>query len=134
MTRKIFDATVITLGVMCFIIGFVIELFNFNIESCWFITAVLFSVILIFFPRSISRVNRHKNSILLNILIVLNSLLLFSCCLFLMANLIYFALFGVKLMQEYQAVVYPLILLICLLESYIDFILKEKFKKNPDNC
>ena len=132
MTKKIFDYTLIVLGALCFLIGFVIELFDFNIESCYFISAMLFAVLLVFFPKSILRINKKKFNIWFNALIFLTSFVLLFACVFLMLNLVYFAAAGVKLIPDYQAIMYPTILLFCLMESYIDFVYHEKYKKQLD--
>lgn len=133
MTSKIFNISIMLLGALCFVFSFFIELFNINLPSGWFMSAVLLSVVLLFFPRSILRVNKYKKtSKLLKTLIILNSLILLFLCAFLMANLIYFALYGLKLISYYQGIIYPVILIYCLLESYIDFNIHEKFKKNTD--
>lgn len=132
MTKKIFDYTLIALGALCFLIGFVVELFHFNIESCWLIAAMLLSVLLVFFPKSILRVNKKKYNFWFNALIVLASVVLLFVCVFLMLNLIYFAVSGTKLIPDYQGYMYPAILLFCLMESYIDFVCHEKYKKHLD--
>ncbi len=132
MIGKIFNGTVLTLGVCCFIVAFVIELFNFNMQSCWLFAGVILSVIILFYPRLLKHMKR-KYSFWFNAYIFFNAFLFLALCLFLMANLIYFAVKGVKIMEGYQLIIYPLILVFCLGETYIDFIRKEKFKRNPDD-
>ncbi len=129
---KVVNGVAITIGILSFVAGFFIELCNFNLQSCWMFAVAIFAVAVVFYPRSVKRISK-KYSFWFNTLVFCNALMLLVLCGFLMANLIYFALYGFKLMEGYQLILYPLILVFCLVETYIDYIIKEKFKHHLDN-
>lgn len=130
--RKVVDGVAIAVGICCFVIAFIIELFDFNLQSCWLFATSIFCIIVVFYPRAVCRIKR-KYSHGFNFLIFANAFLLLALCVFLISNLIYFALKGYKFMEGYQIVVYPAILIFCLVETYIDYIINEKFKRASNN-
>lgn len=132
MFRKIYYTTFICLGCLCFVGGFVMELLHFNIESCWIVASTILCFIFAFVPKAISRINTYKYSRWLNFLIVFSAVFLILLGAFLMANLIYFAIHGVKFWEDYASVMYPSIIAYCLLESYIDYMRFEKYKNSDD--
>lgn len=132
MFKKIYYTTFITLGCLCFVGGFVAELLHFNIESCWIVASTILCFIFAFAPKAISRINRYKYSKWLNFVIVFSGVYLIALGAFLMANLIYFAIWGSKLWEGYASVMYPAIIIYALLESYIDYMRFEKYKRSDD--
>ena len=49
-----------------------------------------------------------------------------------MANLLYFAIWGTKLWEGYTAIMYPGIIVYCLMECYIDYNRYERYKNSDD--
>lgn len=132
MFRKIYYTTFIVLGCLCFVSGFVLELLKFNIESCWIVASTILCFVFAFAPKAITRVNTLKYSKWLNFVIVFNGVFLILLGAFLMANLIYFAIWNTKLWEGYTSVMYPSIIVFCLIECYIDYMRFEKYKQNDD--
>ena len=132
MGKKLYYIIFITLGCGFLISGFVIELLKFNIESCWVIAATILCFILAFVPISIKRINKRKYSKLINFLIVFSAVYLIAFGAFLMANLLYFAIWQTKLWDDYTSIMYPGIIIYVLLECYIDYYRYEKYKNSED--
>lgn len=132
MGKKLYYIIFITLGIGFFVSGFVIEILDFNIESCWVIAATILCFVFAFVPISIKRINKRRYSKFLNFIIVFSAVYLIAFGAFIMANLLYFAIWGAKLWDGYTAVMYPGIIIYCLLECYIDYNRYERYKNSED--
>lgn len=113
--------------VMLFVLGIATEFMGYNNLSCWLISSMLLLVFIIFVPK-LARRFRKKNTKFVNFLNFCALLFFTFTVAFLMANMLYYAIWGSKLWANYLIVVYPSILIYLLIESYISFIVKEKYK------
>ena len=116
---------------LCFILGIVAELMGFNKLSCWLIAILLLVVFIMFFPKLAKRFKK-KNTKFVNFLNFCAIIFFSFIVIYLMASMLYFGIWGKKFWNSYEIVIYPSILIYLLIESYLSFILKEKYKYSEE--
>lgn len=113
--------------VIFFILGIATELMGYNNLSCWLISLMLLFVFIIFVPKLFRRFKK-KNTKFINFLNFCALIFFTFIIAFLMANMLFFAIWGHMFWSNYLIVVYPSVLIYLLIEAYISFIVKEKYK------
>ena len=116
---------------LLFVLGIATELMGYNYLSCWLISLMLLCIFLVFFPKLVRRFKK-KNTKFTNFLNFCAILFFSFIVVYLMASLLYFAIWGRKFWDRYEIVIYPAILIYLLIESYLSFIIKEKYKYHDE--
>ena len=111
----------------CFVLAVVAELLHFNILSCVLAVALLAFVFWLVLPKLIKRFKK-KQGAFINFLNFVALILFAFDIVFLMAVIIYFLVWGRKFWDNYSIVLYAGVLLYLLVESYLSFIYREKYK------
>ncbi len=125
------EGLLIFASVVSFVLGITAELIGFHVISCWIIVAMLFFVLLLVLPKLFRRF-KHKNKKWVNFLNLMAIILFSFCVIYLMASLIYYAIWGVKFWDMYEVVLYPTVLVYLLLEVYLNFLISEKYKYHDE--
>lgn len=114
-------------SLILFALGIVSELFGYNHLSCWLIAIMLLCLFIIIFPKLLRRFKRKQEKFtnILNFCAIV--FFTFVIC-YLMASLLYYGIWGKKFWDNYEIVLYPTILIYLLIESYLSFIIKGKYK------
>lgn len=112
---------------MAFVLTIASELSGFHILSCVLAVIMLLSIFAFIFPKLVIRFKR-KNTKFVNFLNFVAIILFSFIIVFLMASIIYFLAWGRKFWDNYAVAMYASLLLYLLVESYLNFIIKEKYK------
>jgi len=115
-----------------FALGITAELIGFHVLSCWLIVAMLACVLLLVLPKLFRRFKRKKNKKWVNFLNFAAIILFSFIVAYLMASLIYYAIWGYKFWDMYEVVLYPTVLVYLLLEVYLNFLIGEKYKYHDE--
>ena len=114
-------------SIILFVLGIFCELVGYNTLSCWLIAIMLVFVFIILFPKLVRRFKK-KQTKFTNFLNFCAILFFSFIVVYLMASLLYYGIWGRKFWDSYEIVLYPAILIYLLIESYLSFILKGKYK------
>ena len=101
-----------------FLLGIVTELMGYNRLSCWMVSTII--------PKLSKRFKR-KNTKFLNFLNFCSLLFFAFIIIYLMANLLYFGIWGSKFWNRYEILLYPTILIYLLIEAYLSFIINGSY-------
>lgn len=115
-----------------FALGITAELIGFHTLSCWLIVAMLACVLMLVLPKLFRRFKKKKNNKWVNFLNFVAIILFSFIVAYLMASLIYYAIWGYKFWDMYEVVLYPTVLVYLLLEVYLNFLIGEKYKYHDE--
>lgn len=120
-------------SITAFALGVVAELIGFNTLSCVLISIMLIGIFVLILPKLLRRFKRKTtNKKWVNFLNFVAILFFSFIIAYLMASLIYFAIWGYKFWDSYEMVLYPTVLIYLLLEVYLNFLIDERYKYHDE--
>lgn len=120
-------------SITAFALGVVAELIGFNTLSCVLISIMLIGIFVLILPKLLRRFKRKTtNKKWINFLNFVAILFFSFIIAYLMASLIYFAIWGYKFWDSYEMVLYPTVLIYLLLEVYLNFLIDERYKYHDE--
>lgn len=120
-------------SITAFALGVVAELIGFNTLSCVLISIMLIGIFVLILPKLLRRFKRKTSGKKWINFLNFVAIIFFSFIIaYLMASLIYFAIWGYKFWESYEMVLYPTVLIYLLLEVYLNFLIDERYKYHDE--
>lgn len=127
------EGLLIFASVTAFILGVVAEFIGFNTLSCLLISAMLIGIFILILPKLLRRFKKKtSNKKWINFLNFTAILFFTFIIVYLLASLIYFAIWGFKFWDMYEIVLYPAVLVYLVLEVYLNFLIDERYKYHDE--
>jgi len=110
-----------------FLLAVISELQSHNLMSCILVIIMLLEIMCVVLPKLITRFKR-KNTKFVNFVNMLAIIVFVSIIAYVTFSLTYYLIFGHRMFSFFEAILYPAILFYLLIESYINFMVKEEYK------